>query len=111
MTIEKCAAGGKQCRPEAAFELAGAGVAFEIADVDRDGTPEVVVSDDAAPGDPDFVKVVSAAAPQGRPLFKKTFQAGVAAITAADTDGDGIGEVIAAVRLAGATRVDLWRLH
>ncbi len=111
VAIEACAAGGVPCRPGAAFELDAVGVAFEIADVDRDGVPELVVSDDAAPGDPDLVKVVSAAAPQGRPLFKKTFQAGVAGIAAVDSDGDGIGEVIAAVRLAGATRVDLWRLH
>jgi hypothetical protein len=111
VTIEKCAAGGKQCRQDAAFELAGVGAAFEIADVDRDGTPEVVISDDAAPGDPDFVKVVSAAAPQGKPLFKKAFQAGVAAIAVIDSDGDGVGEVVAAVRLAGATRVDLWRIQ
>jgi hypothetical protein len=111
VAIEVCAAGGAPCRPGAAFELDGVGVAFAIADVDRDGTPELVVSDDAAPGDPDFVKVISAAAPLGKPLFKKTFQAGVAGIAAVDSDGDGIGEVIAAVRLAGATRVDLWRLH
>jgi hypothetical protein len=111
VTIEKCAAGGQPCRQDAAFELDGVGAAFEIADVNRDGTPEVVVSDAAAPGDPDFVKVVSAAAPQGRPLFKKPFQAGVAGIAAVDSDGDGVDEVIAAVRLAGATRVDLWRLH
>lgn len=111
VAIEVCAAGGAPCRPGAAFELDAVGVAFEIADVDRDGVPELVVSDDAAPGDPDLVKVVSAAAPQGRPLFKKTFQAGVAGIAAVDSDGDGIGEVVAAVRLAGATRVDLWRLH
>ncbi len=110
VTIEKCAPGGKLCRPDAAFELTGVGAAFELADVDRDGTPEVIVSDAAAPGDPDFVKVVSAAAPQGRPLFKKPFQAGVAAIAAIDSDGDGQGEVVVAVRLAGATRVDLWRL-
>ena len=110
VTIEKCAAGGKACRAEASFELAGVGAAFEIADVDRDGTPEVFVSDDAAPGDPDFVKVVSAGAPAGRPVFKKPFQAGVAALAAIDSDGDGAQEVIAAVRLAGATRVDLWRL-
>ncbi len=110
VTIEQCAAGGAPCRPGAAFELDGVGVAFEIPDDDRDGAPALVVSDDAAPGDPDFVKVVSAAAPQGRPLFKKPFQAGVAGIAAVDSDGDGVGEVIAAVRLAGATRVDLWRL-
>ena len=111
VAIEKCAAGGRQCRPDAAFELTGVGVAFEIADVDRDGTPEVIVSDDAAPGDPDFVKVVSAAAPAGKPVFKKIFQAGVAAIAAVDSDGDGVDELIAAVRLAGATRVDLWRIQ
>lgn len=110
VAIEKCATGGKLCRPDAAFELAGAGAAFELADVDRDGTPEVIVSDDAAPGDPDFVKVVSAAAP-GRPLYKKVFQSGVAAIAALDSDGDGATEVVAAVRLAGAARVDLWRLN
>ncbi|HWO22810.1 MAG TPA: VCBS repeat-containing protein [Kofleriaceae bacterium] len=118
VTIEKCAPGGKPgsvpggpaCRPDAAFELSGVGAAFELADLDRDGTPEVLVSDDAAPGDPDFVKVVSAAAPAGKPLFKKTFQAGVAAIAALDSDGDGAPEVVVAVRLAGATRVDLWRL-
>lgn len=110
VTIETCAAGGAPCRPEAAFELSGVGIAFEIADVDRDGTPELIVSEDAAPGEPDAVRVVSAAAPQGRPLFRKTFQAGVAGLAALDSDGDGVGEVIAAVRLAGATRVDLWRL-
>jgi hypothetical protein len=110
VAIEKCAPGGKVCRPDATFELSGVGAAFELADVDRDGTPEVLVSDDAAPGDPDFVKVVSAAAPAGKPLFKKTFQAGVAAIAALDSDGDGVSEVVVAVRLAGATRIDLWRL-
>ena len=35
---------------------------------------------------------------------------GVAAIAVGDLDGDGIAEVIAAVRLAVRTRVDLWRL-
>ena len=110
VTIEKCAAGGKACKPDAAFEVPGVGAAFEVADVDRDGTPEVIISDDAAPGDPDFVKVLTAAGGPGKPLYKKTFQAGVAGIATMDADGDGIGEVVAAVRLAGATRVDLWRL-
>jgi hypothetical protein len=111
VTIEKCAAGGKPCKQEAAFEVPGVGAAFEIADVDRDGTPEVIVSDDAAPGDPDFVKVMTpAGAAQGKALYKKPFQAGVAGIATMDADGDGVAEVVAAVRLAGATRVDLWRL-
>ena len=40
----------------------------------------------------------------------KPFTGGVAGIAVGDGDGDGVAEVIAAVRLVGATRVDLWRL-
>ena len=43
-------------------------------------------------------------------LFRRTFNGGVVGVVVADGDGDGAAEVIAAVRLAGATRVDLWRL-
>lgn len=46
----------------------------------------------------------------GKPLFKKPFNGGVAGVVVADGDGDGVPEVIAVVRLAGATRVDVWRL-
>ena len=35
------------------FEYPDVGVAFEIADVDRDGTPEVIFAGAGAPGDPD----------------------------------------------------------
>lgn len=111
VAIQKCSA--RVCpaerAPDRVIEFAGVGAAFDVADVDRDGEPEVIVSGDAAPGDPDFVKVMSVAAP-GKPLFKRSFQSGVAAIATIDSDADGAIEVIAAVRLAGATRVDLWRL-
>lgn len=86
------------------------GVAFEIADVDRDGTPDVIASSASAPGDADAVRVIALGSPAGKSTYKKTFNGGVAGVAAADGDGDGVPEVIAVVRLAGATRVDVWRL-
>jgi hypothetical protein len=94
------------------FELPEVGVAFELADLDRDGTPEVIYAGAGAPGDPDVVKVVSLGGDAKRPRWKKPFSAGgVAGLAVGDLDGDRIAEVIAAVRLVGATRVDLWRLE
>lgn len=93
------------------FELPEVGVAFELADLDRDGTPEVIFAGAGAPGDPDLVKVVSLGGDPKRPRWKKPFSAGgVAGIAVGDLDGDKLAEVIAAVRLVGATRIDLWRL-
>lgn len=110
ITVARCAADGGPCQAPTAYQVSGAGVAFEIADVDRDGTPDVVVSSASAPGDPDAVRVIAVGAPNGRPTYKKVFNGGVAGIAVADGDGDGLAEVIAVVRLAGATRVDVWRL-
>jgi hypothetical protein len=110
VTVEKCAA-STACQPAGSFQYKDVGVAFEIADVDRDGTPDVVLSSASAPGDADSVRVMPlAAGPAGKHLFKKPFNGGVAGVAVADGDGDGVAEVIAVVRLAGATRVDLWRL-
>jgi hypothetical protein len=93
------------------FELADVGVAFELADLDRDGTPEVIHTGAGAPGEPDIVKVVSLGGDPRRPRWKKPFAAGgVVGVAIGDLDGDRVAEVIAAVRLVGATRVDLWRL-
>jgi hypothetical protein len=110
VTVARCAAIGADCQPAGAYQYKDVGVAFEIADVDRDGTPDVVVSSASAPGDADSVRVIPLGAPAGKPRFKKPFNGGVAGIAVADGDGDGVPEVIAVVRLAGATRVDLWRL-
>ena len=108
--LERCAAGGDECRAAGAYQYKDVGVAFEIADVDRDGTPELIASSASAPGDADAVRVISLGNPASKPAFKKPFNGGVAGIVVADGDGDGIPEVVAVVRLAGATRVDLWRL-
>ena len=110
IAVERCAADGNDCRPAGSYEYKDIGVAFEIADVDRDGTPDVIVSSASAPGDADAVRVIPLGSPTGKPAFKKPFNGGVAGIVVSDGDGDGVPEVVVVVRLAGATRVDLWRL-
>jgi hypothetical protein len=102
--VKKCAPGGA-CQPAGTYEYGHSGTAFELADVDRDGTPEVIVSGYVAPGDADGVKVYALGSDEKRPLFKKSFNGGVVGIAVAQST------VVVAVRLAGATRVDLWRLN
>ena len=86
-------------------------MAFELADLDRDGTPEVVYAGAGAPGNPDIDQGRVAGGDPKRPRWKKPFTAGgVVGIAVGDLDGDRVAEVIAAVRLVGATRIDLWRL-
>lgn len=92
------------------YELRDYGVAFALGDVNRDGKPEVVVTGAGAPGDPDAVKVITLGGDEKKGLFRKTFQGGVAGVAVVDGDGDGVQEVIAAVRLVGSPRIDLWRL-
>jgi hypothetical protein len=117
--LSRCAADGTACQPAGSYVLKDVGFAFEIADVDRDGTPEVIASSASAPGDADTVRVFAIAAHPGShgkpravgaPVFKRLFNGGVAGVAVADGDGDGVAEVLCVVRLAGATRVDLWRL-
>ncbi|HEY0483818.1 MAG TPA: hypothetical protein VGD37_40140 [Kofleriaceae bacterium] len=109
VTVERCAAGGVDCRRAAEYQYRNVGVAFELADIDRDGRPEVIASSAVAPGDADAVRVIPLGVPGARPR-SRSFIGGVAGIVVADGDGDGVAEVVAVVRLAGATRVDLWRL-
>jgi len=103
ITVEKCR--GAACTPAGGHEYKDYGAAFEIADLDRDGTPEVIVTGAGAPGDPDAVKVITLGKDEKKGLYRKSFTGGVAAVAVAD------GSVVAAVRLLGATRVDLWRLN
>lgn len=110
ITVARCSALGV-CQPATKHEYKDYGVAFEIADVDRNGTPEVIVSGSGAPGDPDAVKVIALGSDDKKGMFRHRFNGGVAGIAVIDSDGDGAMEVIAAVRLVGATRVDLWRFN
>lgn len=88
------------------FEYKDAGVAFELADIDHDGTPEVIYSAAAAPGDADTLRVLSLGDDEKKPKLKKAFTAG--GIAGIATVG---GEVFVAVRLVGASRVDVWRVE
>ena len=112
VAVERCAARDLGCQPTARHEVSNVGTAFEVADVDRDGTPDVLYAAAGAPGEPDILRVVSLGDDEKKPKFKKTFAAGgIAGIAVTDLDGDGAPEAIAAVRLIGASRVDLWRLE
>ena len=102
--VKKCAPGGP-CQPAGTFEYGHSGTAFELGDVDHDGTPEVIISGFVAPGDPDGVKVHALGGDEKRPMFRKSFNGGVVGIAVAQST------VVVAVRLAGSTRVDLWRLN
>lgn len=101
---------GRAALPAMNYEVSGVGVAFDVGDVDRDGRIDVAYAGAGAPGDPDAVRVVPVSDPR-RTLFRRAFTGGVAAVALVDLDGDGAHEVIAAVRLPGSPRVDLWRLN
>lgn len=108
-----CAHRGEACAAEvlAADSVTAAGVAFEIADVDRDGKLEVIATRGQAPGKRDRVRVFAVVDGVKKMVFDHWFQGGVVALSAADINGDGSLEVIAAVRLLGANRINLWTLN
>ncbi|HEY5950924.1 MAG TPA: hypothetical protein VIV40_35770 [Kofleriaceae bacterium] len=113
VSVERCAATNLGCQPAAKHEYGSAGVAFDIADVNRDGVPELIYTGAGAPGDPDLIKVVSLGDDDKKHAkLRKSFTAGgVAGIAVSDVDGNGVQDVVAAVRIVGATRVDLWRIE
>jgi hypothetical protein len=108
--VESCQPGGATCRPGVSH-VYWSGVAFAIGDVNRDGSPEIVVSGTGAPGDGDVVKVITIGQDEKKAMFtSKPTTGGVVGITTSDLDGDGVEEVVVALRLAGGTHLDLMRL-
>jgi hypothetical protein len=107
--VKKCATAGG-CQPLGTFEYNHVGTAFELGDVNRDGVPEVIVSGYVAPGDPDLVKVIAVGGDDKKPIYRKSFNGGVVGIAVVDNGPAVAATVVVAVRLAGATRVDFWRL-
>jgi hypothetical protein len=108
LAVARC--DGDVCQRTSDVTIAKAGTAFEVADLDRDGRPEVVFASANAPGEPDDVRVVTLGEDERKTKLKKAFSAGgVAALAVGDFEG--APTIIAAVRLVGSTRVDLWRLN
>jgi len=107
--LQRCPAGGP-CAAAGSFSYNNVGSAYEVADVDRDGTPEVITSSAAAPGDADTVKVHHVGADK-KLVYSHEFNIGVAGIAAVDLDGNGTFELIAVARHAGATVIDVWRMN
>jgi hypothetical protein len=108
-----CAASPEAIYTGAPVAVTAVGTAFEVADIDRDGTIEVIAAGAGAPGDRDAIKVLrmTAAGVDKKPVHRRAFTGGVVAIAVADVDGDGADEVIGAVRLPGTAKVDLWQLN
>lgn len=101
---------GIECERPPVLTFAKVGTAFELADLDRDGTAELIYASASAPGDADDIRVVTLGGDEKKPTWKKAFMAGgVAGLAVGDFDGAPV--VIAAVRLIGSTRVDLWRMN
>ena len=111
-SVERCAAvaDGVPARREH-YEYKDYGVAFELADVDHDGTPEVIVSGAGAPGDPDAVKVITLGGDDKKgavptPVHRRASPgspSSMATATASPRSSRRCGS-------SASTRVDLWRL-
>ncbi len=91
--------------------IPGTGTAVAVADVDRDGYPEVIAAGPGAPGDPDQVTVYTLRGGAAKKVVQRPFTGGVVALAAGDADGDGADEVFAASRLLGSNQVTLWAIE
>ncbi|HEY1546329.1 MAG TPA: hypothetical protein VGG28_00845 [Kofleriaceae bacterium] len=110
VTVERCELDGT-CAKAGDFAYTHVGVGFEFADLDRDGTPEAIFAGAGAPGEPDELRVVAFGDDEHKAKLRKAFSAGgVEAIAVGELERK-TPVVIAAVRLEGASRVDLWRMN
>ena len=115
VNVDRCDVGGAPCQRVAAYGYTHVGIGFELGDLNRDGRPEVIYANANAPGDPDdpdHLRVVTLGEDEKKTKLRKSFVAeGVAGIAVADLDGDGKPEVIAALRLVGSGRTEIWRMN
>jgi hypothetical protein len=109
--VERCAAPGLGCQPAARHEYINAGVAFAVDDLDRDGKPEIIYAAAVPAGELDAVRVSTLGTDDKQARLKRSFTGGVAAIAIAELGGKGTREAIVASRVAGTTKVELWRIE
>jgi hypothetical protein len=106
-----CARTEGACDGVVAGAVDGVGTAFAIVDLDRDGRPEVAHALAVPPGEPDEVRVLGGRGRTPATLHVEKFQGGVVGLAAADLAGDGVAQLIAAVRFVGSNQVTLWTLN
>jgi hypothetical protein len=108
-----CRAARGECPegPAQAGDHAGVGVALEVADIDNDGTPELLTTRGGAPGDRDRVSVFARQGGRITRIFTREFHAGIVGLVAGDLDGDGDRDVLVAVRFVGSRHVSFWTLN